>query len=107
MNIYVGNLSFNTTESQLEAAFAPYGTVKAVRIAVDRDTGRGRGFGFVEMDNPNEAQAAIRALDGTRLQDRTLTVNEARPREEGSRSSGNRGSGGRFGGDRGGRGGRW
>ena len=107
MNIYVGNLSFNTTERELEAAFATYGTVTAARIATDRDTGRARGFGFVEMSNPAEAQAAITGLNGSQLQDRTLTVNEARPREEGSRGGGgNRGgSGGGYGGGGGGRGG--
>ena len=91
MNIYVGNLSFDTTERELETAFAAYGQVSSARIATDRDTGRARGFGFVEMGNNEEAQAAIRGLNGSELQGRTLTVNEARPREErgggGSRSS--------------------
>lgn len=93
MNIYVGNLSFNTTERELEAAFAAYGTVTAARIATDRDTGRARGFGFVEMSNAAEAQAAISALNGSELGNRTLTVNEARPRED-NRGGGNRGGGG-------------
>jgi len=92
MNIYVGNLSYDTTESDLEAAFAAYGTVSAARIATDRDTGRARGFGFVEMPNQQEAEAAIRGLNGSQLQGRTLTVNEARPREE-RRPAGNRGGG--------------
>lgn len=82
LNIYVGNLSFNTSENDLQAAFATYGTVSAVRVATDRDTGRARGFGFVEMANDAEGQAAIRGLNGSELQGRTLTVNVARPREE-------------------------
>ena len=82
MNIYVGNLSFDTSESDLQAAFAAYGAVSTARIATDRDTGRARGFGFVEMANQEEAQAAIKALNGSDLEGRTLTVNEARPREE-------------------------
>jgi RNA recognition motif-containing protein len=82
LNIYVGNLSFNTTETELFNAFANYGTVKSARIATDRDTGRPRGFGFVEMDNPAEAEAAINALNGSQLAGRVLTVNEARPRED-------------------------
>lgn len=88
MNIYVGNLSFDTTERELEAAFATYGAVTSARLATDRDTGRARGFGFVEMANQTEAQAAISGLNGSELQGRTLTVNEARPRESGG---GNRG----------------
>ncbi len=101
MNIYVGNLSFDTSESDLQAAFATYGAVSTARIATDRDTGRARGFGFVEMSNQTEAQAAIAGLNGTQLQGRTLTVNEARPREE--RSSGGGGNrGGGYGGGGGG-----
>ncbi len=88
MNIYVGNLSFDTSERELEAAFATYGAVTSARIATDRDTNRPRGFGFVEMSNQTEAEAAIAGLNGTDLQGRTLTVNEARPRED-------RGGGGR------------
>jgi RNA recognition motif-containing protein len=91
LNIYVGNLSFDTTERELETAFAAYGTVSSARVATDRDTGRNRGFGFVEMSNQAEAQAAIAALNGSELQGRSLTVNEARPREAGG-SGGNRGS---------------
>ena len=90
MNIYVGNLSFDTSETELQAAFAAYGAVSSARIATDRDTGRARGFGFVEMPNQAEAQAAIAALNGADLQGRTLTVNEARPRED-RRPAGNRG----------------
>jgi cold-inducible RNA-binding protein len=106
LNIYVGNLSFDTSESDLEAAFATYGAVSTARIATDRDTGRARGFGFVEMSSQAEAQAAIAGLNGKELQGRTLTVNEAKPREDRS-AGGNRGggySGGRSGG---GGGNRW
>jgi len=93
LNIYVGNLSFETSEADLRAAFAAYGTVTSARIATDRDTGRARGFGFVEMADQAEAQAAIAALNGKDLQGRTLTVNEARPREDrgGGSRGGNRG----------------
>ena len=102
MNIYVGNLSFDTTERDLEAAFATYGAVSTARIATDRDTGRARGFGFVEMSNQTEAQAAIAGLNGAELQGRTLTVNEARPRESGgNRGGGGGGYGGGGGGNRG------
>ena len=103
MNIYVGNLSFDTSENALQAAFAAYGAVSTARIATDRDTGRARGFGFVEMASQAEAQAAIKALNGSDLQGRTLTVNEARPREE-RRTGG--GGGGNRGGYSGGQG-RW
>jgi cold-inducible RNA-binding protein len=82
LNIYVGNLSFDTSESDLQAAFASYGAVSTARIASDRKTGRARGFGFVEMSSQPEAQAAIAGLNGTELQGRALTVNEARPRED-------------------------
>ena len=105
MNIYVGNLSFDTSERELEAAFAAYGAVTTARIATDRDTGRARGFGFVEMANQTEAQAAIAGLNGSELQGRTLTVNEARPREAGNRGGGGSSRGG-YGGGGGGRG-RW
>ena len=93
MNIYVGNLSFDTSERDLEAAFATYGAVTSARIATDRDTNRPRGFGFVEMANQAEAQAAIAGLNGTDLGGRTLTVNEARPREERGPSNRRAGSG--------------
>jgi RNA recognition motif-containing protein len=105
LNIYVGNLSFDSTERDLEAAFAAYGAVTSARIATDRDTNRPRGFGFVEMANQAEAQAAIAGLNGADLQGRTLTVNEARPREERSGGGGGNRSGGRSGG--GGGGNRW
>jgi len=81
MNIFVGNLAFTTTEQDLRQLFEPYGTVDTIRIMTDRDTGRSRGFGFVEMPDSLAAQSAIDALNGTPLAERTLTVNEARPRE--------------------------
>ena len=91
LNIYVGNLSYDTTERDLEAAFAAYGAVTSARVATDRETNRPRGFGFVEMANQAEAQAAIGGLNGSDLHGRTLTVNESKPRED--RGQGNRRSG--------------
>lgn len=85
--IYVGNLSFDSTEADVRALFEQHGTVQSVNLITDRETGRVRGFGFVEMDS---ADAAIKALDGTDLNGRTLKVNEARPRE--NRSDGGGGS---------------
>jgi len=82
MEIFVGNMHWETTEDALEALFAPYGRVDRVQIIMDRYTGRSRGFGFVEMPNRDEAQAAIADLQGTALDGRPLTVNEARQREE-------------------------
>ena len=82
MQIYVNNFPFTTTEEELRHLFEPYGTVETARIVTDRDTGRPRGFGFVEMPHATEAQAAIEGLNGTSLGGRTLTINEARPREE-------------------------
>jgi RNA recognition motif-containing protein len=90
LNIYVGNLSFDTSEDELRNAFASYGAVTSARVATDRETGRARGFGFVEMSSDAEAQAAIRGLNGSNLQGRALNVNEARPREERSNQGGNR-----------------
>ncbi len=81
MNLYVGNLNFDTTEDALRQAFAAHGTVTSARIITDRDTGNSRGFGFVEMDDSQAAQSAMAALNGQELDGRTLTVNEARPRE--------------------------
>jgi RNA recognition motif-containing protein len=109
LNIYVGNLSFDTTERELESAFGAFGTVSTARIATDRDTGRARGFGFVEMPNAAEAQSAISGMNGKELQGRTLTVNEARPREErgGGGGGGNRGGGYGGGGGGGGSRNRW
>ena len=82
MNIYVGNLAYKMSEEELRSAFATYGTVDSARFVIDRETGRSKGFGFVEMPNNEEAMAAIEALNGTELCGRTVTVNEARPREE-------------------------
>jgi RNA recognition motif-containing protein len=81
VNIFVGNLAFTTTEQDLRHLFEPYGTVDTIRIMTDRDTGRARGFGFVEMPDSHAAQDAIAGLNGTSLAGRALTVNEARPRE--------------------------
>lgn len=83
MKIYVGNLSYGTSEDELRSAFEPFGAVGSVDIISDRETGRSKGFGFVEMTNNDEAKAAIEGLDGKELGDRNLTVNEARPRQEG------------------------
>jgi cold-inducible RNA-binding protein len=88
--LYVGNLSFGTTDSDLKNLFEPYGAVSSAQVIMDRDTGRSKGFGFVEMNNGDEAQAAITAMNGQQSNGRALTVNEARPREDrgGSRSGG-------------------
>jgi RNA recognition motif-containing protein len=99
MRIYVGNLDYQTSESELREAFGNYGQVESANIITDRDTGRSKGFGFVEMPAKSEAEAAIEGLNGTELGSRTLTVNEARPREE----RGGGGRGGRRGGGGGGR----
>jgi RNA recognition motif-containing protein len=80
VNIYVGNLPFRTTSSDLEELFAAHGTVSSANVIMDRETGRSRGFGFVELDDAAEAQRAIEALDGYELDGRRLRVNEARPR---------------------------
>jgi cold-inducible RNA-binding protein len=103
MKIYVGNLSFDTTEDELSAEFGSYGKVESVAIPTDRVSGRPRGFAFVEMASKSEAEAAITGLNGKAFKDRTIVVNESRPRSE-SRGGGygNRRSGG-FGGGRGGR----
>jgi RNA recognition motif-containing protein len=85
-NIFVGNLPFQTTSDDLQSWFAEYGTVTRAQVATDRDTGRSRGFGFVEMSDGGDE--AIAALSGSQLEGRTLTVNEARPREERPRSGG-------------------
>jgi RNA recognition motif-containing protein len=101
-NIFVGNLNFNTGEDDLRQLFEQYGQVDRVSIMTDRDTGRSRGFGFVEMTNAEDGEKAIAALNGTDLGGRTLNVNEARPKAE--RAGGGGGGRGR---DRGDRGGRW
>ncbi len=94
-NIYVGNLSFRATEDDLRNAFSQYGQVSAVNIIMDQETGRSRGFAFVEMANANEANAAIEALNQQEIVGRRVTVNEAKPRTERPRGGG---GGGRFGG---------
>ncbi|MDJ0582685.1 RNA-binding protein [Crocosphaera sp.] len=90
MSIYVGNLSYDVTQEDLTEVFAEYGTVKRVQLPTDRDTGRVRGFGFVEMETEDEETAAIKALDGAEWMERSIKVNKARPRED--RRSQNRGS---------------
>ncbi|MBT3274090.1 MAG: RNA-binding protein [Spirochaetales bacterium] len=82
MNIYVGNLSYDVAEDDLRQAFEAFGQVTSARVISDRDTGRSKGFGFVEMSNDAEAQSAISGLNSTELQGRALKVNEARPRED-------------------------
>lgn len=102
MNIYVGNLSFDTTEADLREAFATYGEVSSVSVIKDKFSGQSRGFAFVEMSGKSEAEAAMQNLNGKDLNGRTLTVNEAKPREErsggGGFRSGGSGGGGRDGG---------
>jgi RNA recognition motif-containing protein len=105
IRLYVGNLSFSTTEETLQAQFGAYGQVDEVAVITDRDTGRPRGFAFVTMSNDNEGRAAVEALNGTDLDGRTITVNEARPKTEGGGGRGGYRGGG--GGGGGGRGGRW
>lgn len=101
MNIYVGNMSYDTTEDDLREAFSAFGDVTSVSVIMDRETGRPRGFAFVEMSNDEEGKAAIDGLNLQKVGGRNVTVNEARPRED-------RGGGGRRGGGGGGgRGGRW
>lgn len=89
-NIFVGNLDFGATESSIRALFEPYGNVERVSLITDRDTGRSRGFAFVEMTNVEEADQAIASLNGMTVEGRTLNINEARPRPEGGDDSGNR-----------------
>jgi RNA recognition motif-containing protein len=107
-NIYVGNLSYQTTEDDLHSAFSAFGSVERVSIIRDRESGQSRGFGFVEMPNGEEAEKAIQAMNGRELSGRALNVNEARPREErgagggrgfgggGGRGGGRQGNGGGF-----------
>ena len=103
--LYCGNLSFNTSSNDLDTLFSEYGTVKSAEVINDRDTGRSKGFGFVEMSNDAEAMAAISGINGKEHDGRTLTVNEARPKEE-RRGGGGGGGGGRgYGGGGGGGGG--
>lgn len=98
--LYVGNLGFGVSDSTLREQFAAHGTVQSASIVMDRETGQSKGFGFVEMSSPQEAQAAIQALDGVELEGRSMKVNEAKPREDRPRGGGG-------GGDRGGRRGSW
>jgi cold-inducible RNA-binding protein len=100
MNIYVGNMSYDTTEDDLREAFAAFGDVTSVSVIMDRETGRPRGFAFIEMSSDEEGKAAIEGLNLQKVGGRNVTVNEARPRDD-------RGGGGRRGGGGGGRGGRW
>jgi len=101
--LFVGNLSFNTTENDLQDAFAAHGTVTEANLMMDRATGRPRGFAFITMSSPEEAQKAIQALNGANLDGRDLTVNEARPKATGSTGGyGNGGGGGGGGYNRGG-----
>jgi len=105
-NIFVGNLSFNTNEDELRQMFEGYGQVDRVSILTDRDTGRSRGFGFVEMASDEEGEKAIAGLNGSQFGGRTINVNEARPKaERGGGGGGFGGGGGRGRGDRDGRGG--
>jgi RNA recognition motif-containing protein len=104
MNIYVGNLSYSTSEDDLRTAFGNHGEVTSAAVIKDRETGRSKGFGFVEMASDDEAREAMNNLNGTELQGRQIKVNEARPREERPRGGGGRGGG--FGGGGGG-GNRW
>ena len=112
MKLYVGNLNYATTDGDLREMFSPYGTVSSVAVISDRETGRSKGFGFVEFANDAEGKAAIAALDGKEIDGRSLKINEARPKESGgSGGGGGRGGYGGGGGGRSGgggdRGGRW
>jgi len=101
MNIYVGNLAYEVTEDELKTAFEAYGKVETVKVIKDNDTGRSKGFGFVEMPDNAEAQAAINGLNDKEFKGKALKVNTAKPKTENSRSGGGYGGGG--GGGRGGR----
>src|SRR5438128_5541086 len=104
--LYVGNLTYGVTDSTLEQMFAAHGTVESAQVIMDRDTGRSKGFGFVEMKSDQEAQAAIAAMNGKESGGRALVVNEARPKTEGGGGRGGHGGGGGRGGYGGGGGGR-
>ncbi len=111
-NIYVGNLSFNATEEDIRQAFAEHGEVSEVNIVSDRETGRSRGFAFVEMPDGEQAKEAIEKVNPTEIDGRSITVNEARPKRDRPRGGGGGGGGGRGGrgggrGGGGGGGGRW
>jgi RNA recognition motif-containing protein len=105
--LYVGNLAYGLSDSDLQRLFEAHGSVVSAQVIMDRDTGRSKGFGFVEMGTDAEAQAAITAMNGAEVEGRPLTVNEARPKPEGGRGGGGGGGGGRggYGGGRGGGGG--
>jgi RNA recognition motif-containing protein len=105
MKLYVGNLSFNTTDGDLQELFGQVGTVQSANVVEDRDTGRSRGFGFVEMSSKEEGNEAIEKLNGQELDGRELKVNEAKPRENRGGGGGGRGGYGGGGGNRGGGGG--
>ena len=107
--LYVGGLPYSVTDDKLQEIFAPHGTVESARVITDRMTGRSRGFGFVEMSSQSEAEEAIQKMNGTDLEGRSLTVNEAKPQQERSGGGGGGGRGGGGGGGRGGGGGgdRW
>lgn len=102
MKIFVGSLPFSTTDDELNQLFAQHGTVDSAKVLTDRETGRSRGFGFVEMSNDDEAKAAIEALNNSDIGGRNIVVNEARPREERPRRDFNGGGGGSGGGNGGG-----
>ncbi|MBK7510917.1 MAG: RNA-binding protein [Chloracidobacterium sp.] len=104
--LYVGNLSFSTTSQDLESMFGEFGTVQSANLIEDRETGRSRGFGFVEMSSKEEGEAAIASMNGKEVDGRALTVNEAKPREDRGGSGGGGGGGGRGGYGGGGGGGR-
>src|SRR3979411_1865302 len=105
--LYVGNLTYGVTDADLQRMFEAHGTVQSAQVIMDRDTGRSKGFGFVEMGSDAEAQAAIAALNGKEVDGRSLTVNEARPKTEGGGRGGSGGGGrGGYGGGGGGGGGR-
>ena len=91
--LYVGNLTYGVTDATLQQMFQPHGTVQSAQVIMDRDTGRSKGFGFVEMSSDKEAQAAIAALNGKEVEGRALTVNEAKPRESGGGGRGGSGGG--------------
>lgn len=90
MKLYVGNISYNVTNASLEDMFTPFGSVRSAQVIQDRDTGRSKGFGFVEMSNSNEANEAIKGLNEKEHDGRALTVNEAKPREDRGGSGGSR-----------------
>jgi len=105
--LYVGNLPFSIDESRLQSLFAEFGSVTSAKIIMDRDSGRSKGFGFVEMSNSSEAQAAIQKMNGSEVDGRALTVNEARPQEPRNFGGGGGGGRGGYGGGGGNRGGRY